>query len=40
MDKNNIFGALIYTAGSAVVFNIVLPIFAAVIKLAEIFGMI
>ena len=29
-----------YVAGSAVAFNVVLPIFAAAIKLAEIFGMI
>ena len=30
----------LYVAGSAIAFNVVLPIFAAVIKLAEIFGMI
>lgn len=40
MGENNILDTFIYIAGSAVVFNIVLPIFAALIKLAEIFGMI
>ena len=40
MGKNSIVDAFIYIAGSAVAFNVVLPIFAAVIKLAEIFGMI
>ena len=40
MGKNNIIDPFIYIAGSAVAFNVVLPIFAAVIKLAEIFGMI
>ena len=40
MGKNNIINTFIYIAGSAVAFNVVLPIFAVVIKLAEIFGMI
>ena len=40
MGKNNIIDTFIYVAGSAVAFNVVLPIFAAVIKLAEILGMI
>ena len=40
MGKNNIINAFIYIAGSAVAFNVVLPIFAVIIKLAEIFGMI
>ena len=40
MGKNNIIHTFIYIAGSAVVFNVVLPLFAVIIKLAEIFGMI
>ena len=40
MGKNNIIDTFIYIAGSAVVFNVVLPLFAVIIKLAEIFGMI
>ena len=36
---NRLIDTIIYVAGSAVAFNVVLPIFAAVIKLAEIFGM-
>lgn len=37
---NRLIDTIIYVAGSAVAFNVLLPIFAAVIKLAEIFGMI
>ena len=37
---NRVIDAFIYVAGSAFIFNVALPIFAAVIKLAEIFGMI
>ena len=37
---NRLIDTIIYVAGSAVAFNVVLPIFAAVIKFAEIFGMI
>ena len=40
MGKNNIINTFIYIAGSAFAFNVVLPIFAVIIKLAEIFGMI
>ena len=40
MGKNSIVGTFIYIAGSAVVFNVVLPLFTVIIKLAEIFGMI
>ena len=40
MGKNNIIDTFIYIAGSAVVFNVVLPLFAVIIKLVEIFGMI
>ena len=40
MGKNSIVDAFIYIAGSAVAFNVVLPIFAVIIKLAGIFGMI
>ena len=37
---NRVIDTFIYIAGSAVAFNVVLPIFAVIIKLAEIFGMI
>ena len=37
---NRLIDTIIYVAGSAVAFNVALPIFAALIKLAEIFGMI
>lgn len=40
MGKNNIIDTFIYIAGSAVAFNVVLPLFAVIIKLAGIFGMI
>ena len=40
IGKNSIVDTFIYIAGSAVVFNVVLPLFAVIIKLAEIFGMI
>ena len=40
MDKKSIVDTFIYIAGSAVVFNVVLPLFAVIIKLAGIFGMI
>lgn len=40
MGKNSIIDTFIYIAGSAVAFNVVLPLFAVIIKLAEIFGMI
>ena len=40
MGKNNIIDTFIYIAGSAVAFNVVLPLSAVIIKLAEIFGMI
>lgn len=40
MGKNSIVDTFIYIAGSAVAFNVVLPIFVVIIKLAGIFGMI
>ena len=40
MTGNSFIDRLIYVAGSAIAFNVALPLFAAVIKLAEIFGMI
>jgi hypothetical protein len=39
MTGNTLIDTILYTAGSAVAFNIALPIFAAVIKLAEFFGL-
>ena len=40
MGKNSIIDTFIYSAGSAVAFNVVLPLFAVIIKLAGIFGRI
>lgn len=40
MTGNRVIDTFLYVAGSAVAFNVVLPIFAAAIKLAQILGMI
>ena len=39
MTGNSFIDTFIYVAGSAVAFNVVLPIFAGFIKLAELLGL-
>ena len=36
---NRLIDTVIYVAGSAIAFNVILPIFAAVIKAAQIIGL-